>query len=66
MPLEAFDTLEAIINGEGQKSRKMADTYKRIREIATKYEASEKEMNDMIKKFIPAKASKEGVTLVRD
>lgn len=39
LPLEVFDEIEAIINGESnvKKPRKMAQTYKRMKEVELKY-----------------------------
>ena len=56
MPLKTFDEIEDIIQGKDrdssdvygthnkQNGRRMADTYKKIREIAQKYSSSDLEM----------------------
>lgn len=45
-------------NPDRKQPRKMADTYKRIREIAEKYEATENEMEEMLAKYIPSTAQR--------
>ena len=67
LPLKALDEIENIMEynpeglnediygtknkGSGIQTRKMADTYKRVREIATKYSNSDQEMEEMLAKY---------------
>jgi len=66
LPLKTFDEIENIMeynpdslnedvygtkNKGGTQTRRMADTYKRVREIASKYANSDQEMEDMIAKY---------------
>ena len=64
LPLDVFDEVEDIINeGQGgrkgaKRPRKMADTYKRVREIQEKYGKGEEEMDALLKKYLPPGCSK--------
>lgn len=53
LPIKSFDEIENIIG----EPRKMADTYKRVREIAHKKAGSEQEMDQIISKFLSSKRS---------
>lgn len=67
MPLKSFDEIEDIIQGKDrdssdvygtqnkQNGRRMADTYKKIREIAQKYSSSDLEMEQMLSKYMTNK-----------
>ena len=38
-----------------KQGRRMADTYKRVKEIANKYSANEQDIDDMIQKYVTKK-----------
>lgn len=62
LPDNTFEEIETIITG--RQPRKMADTYKRLREIANKRAASDLEMDTLLTTLV-AKNSKRALSNVR-
>lgn len=62
MPLDVFDEVEEIINADKSsrigKPRKMAETYRRIREVSNKYNDGEEELDSLLKRYLPPGSSK--------
>ena len=71
LPLETFDEIEDIITHNGQSAdekkstfrqtsntRRMADIYKRVREISTKYGNSEVDIDEMVNRYVSKAGSK--------
>lgn len=68
LPIDTFDEIEDIIEPvhmpknadiygtkQMKQGRRMADTYKRVKEIANKYSTNDQDIDEMIQKYVSKK-----------